>query len=156
MPRPDLSSPLVDVVEWRLRGHDNVRLAGLRGQSPFHPCPGGAWIRQVDPMGELEVSLDAISEGRVDFVFRVPPGRRLEDRVLDVLRVWQAARHGERLEDAVLFQAKHFPDLSFDVLTERKFLLDTRRFSGCPKSRYACTGWKANQHWMRSAWPYPD
>ena len=95
MPRPDLSSPLVEVVEWRLRAHDGERLSGLRGQSPFHPCPGGAWIRQVEPSGELEVSLDAISEGCVDFVFRVPLGRRLEDRVLDVLRVWQAALHGK-------------------------------------------------------------
>ena len=27
----------------------------------------------------------------MDFVFRVPFGRKLEDRVLDALRVWQAA-----------------------------------------------------------------
>ncbi len=94
MPRADLSSPLVDVVEWRLRGHDGARLSGLRGQSPFHPCPGGAWVRAVDQVEDFEISLDAISEGCVDFVFRVPQGRRLEDRVLDVLRVWQAATHG--------------------------------------------------------------
>jgi len=94
MPRADLSSPLVDVVEWRLRAHDGERLSGLRGQSPFHPSPAGASIRMAEPGDELAVRLDTVAEGCVDFVYRVPHARRLEDRVLDVLRVWQAALNG--------------------------------------------------------------
>lgn len=94
MPRPDLSSPVMDVVEWRLRAHDGERLSGLRGQSPFHPSPPGAWIRAADQSDGLVVSVDAVSEGSVDFIYHVPHGRRLEDRVLDALRVWQAALHG--------------------------------------------------------------
>jgi hypothetical protein len=94
IPRPDLSSPAVDVVEWRLRAHDGTRLWGLRGSSPFHPHPKGAAIREVGT-GELpEIDLDAVTEGRVDFVFQVPAGRRLEDRVLDLVRVYQVALHG--------------------------------------------------------------
>jgi hypothetical protein len=94
IPRPDISSPLVDVVDWRLRAHDGELLTGIRGQSPFHPCPKGASIRQAGPDEDLELSIDAISQGCVDFVYRVPPDRRLEDRVLDALRVWQAALNG--------------------------------------------------------------
>ena len=37
--------------------------------------------------------MDAITDGCLDFVYQIPAGRRLEDRVLDVLRVWQVAVH---------------------------------------------------------------
>lgn len=91
LPRPDLSSPLVDVVEWRLRAHDGVRLWGLRGCSPFHPEPRGAWIRETTTCDLPEICIDAVADGCLDFVWQIPAGRRLEDRVLDVLRVWQVA-----------------------------------------------------------------
>jgi hypothetical protein len=91
LPRPDLSSPLVDVVEWRLRAHDGVRLWGLRAGSPFHPQPCGAWIRQTTTCDLPEICMDAITDGCLDFVWLIPAGRRLENRVLDVLRVWQVA-----------------------------------------------------------------
>jgi len=93
VPRPDLSSPLVDVVDWRLRAHDGAKIVGLRGQSPFHPSPRGAQVRQALPDEGLTLCLEAIAEGQADFVYRREPGRRLEDRVLDALRVWQAARN---------------------------------------------------------------
>jgi hypothetical protein len=91
LPRPDLSSGLIDVVEWRLRAHDGTRLWGLRGGSPFHPKANGAWIRQVSSCDLPEICTDAITDGCLDFVWQVPAGRKLEDRVLDVLRVWQVA-----------------------------------------------------------------
>jgi hypothetical protein len=93
LPRPDLSSPLVDVVEWRVRAHDGVRLWGLRAGSPFHPKAEGAWIREASSCDLPEICLDAVTDGCLDFVWQVPAGRRLEDRVLDVLRVWQVAVH---------------------------------------------------------------
>lgn len=93
LPRPDLSSPLVDVVEWRLRAHDGQRLWGLRAGSPFSPEAKGAWIRQVNTCDLPEICMDAIEDGCLDFVWQVPAARRLEDRVLDVLRVWQVAVH---------------------------------------------------------------
>jgi hypothetical protein len=81
----------VDVVEWRLRAHDGVRLWGLRAGSPFHPQPCGAWIRQTTTCDLPEICMDAITDGCLDFVWQIPAGRRLENRVLDVLRVWQVA-----------------------------------------------------------------
>lgn len=90
-PRPDLASPVVEVVEWSLRAHDGTRLWGLKGQSTFHPEPKGVWLREFDGAEAPGVQLEPIYEGCVDFAMQVPPGRRLEDRVLDVLRVWQAA-----------------------------------------------------------------
>jgi hypothetical protein len=90
-PRPDLATPVVEVVEWSLRAHDGTRLWGLKGQSAFHPEPKGVWLREFDSADQPEVWLEPIYDGCVDFAMQVPPGRRLEDRVLDVLRVWQAA-----------------------------------------------------------------
>jgi hypothetical protein len=91
LPRSDLSSPLVDVVEWRLRAHDGVRLWGLRAGSPFHPEAQGAWIRETHSCELPEICMDAVTDGCLDFVWQIPAGRKLEDRVLDVLRVWQVA-----------------------------------------------------------------
>lgn len=91
LPRPDLSSPLMDVVEWRMRAHDGARLWGLRGGCPFHPKPSGAWIREVSSCDLPEICVDSIADGRLEFVWQVPAGRKLEDRVLDVLKVWQVA-----------------------------------------------------------------
>jgi hypothetical protein len=90
-PRPDLSSPIVEVVEWSLRAHDGTRLWGIKGQSSFHPEPNGVWLRQFDSADALSIILEPIYQGSVDFAMQVPAGRRLEDRVLDVVRVWQAA-----------------------------------------------------------------
>ena len=90
-PRPDLASPVVEVVEWSLRAHDGVRLWGLKGVSAFHPEPKAVWLREFDGADDPTVWLEPIYDGCVDFAMQVPPGRRLEDRVLDVLRVWQAA-----------------------------------------------------------------
>ena len=91
VPRPDLSSPLVDIVDWRLRAHDGARIIGQRGQSPFHPSPRGAQIRQVQSGVPLTPYIEAVTEGYADFAYCRDPERRLEDRVLDALRVWQAA-----------------------------------------------------------------
>lgn len=113
IPRADLSGPLADVVEWRLRAHDGTRLWGLRGASHFHPSPRGASIREVAPGILPEVDLAAIGEGLVDFVFQVPAGRRLEDRVLDLVRVYQMALHaGLQPQEIVLVpgDAHHAPD----------------------------------------------
>ena len=95
-PRPDLTTPLVETVEWRLKAHDGTRLRGLKGQSRFHERPKGARLRFV-PSCELPgLDLDTVAEGRLDVVFQMQIGRRLEDRVLDVLRVWQVtASHAD-------------------------------------------------------------
>ena len=91
LPRPDLSSPFVDVIEWRMRGHDGQRLWGLRALSPFHDEPKGVHLREVAATELPSVRLETVVEGQAEFVLQVPAGRRLEDRVLDVLRVVRVA-----------------------------------------------------------------
>lgn len=90
-PRPDLSAPGVEVVEWRLKAHDGQRLWGLRAWSTFHPEPKGACIREVCAAELPTIDRELVAEGKVDFVLQVPAGRRLEDRVLDLVRVYQCA-----------------------------------------------------------------
>ena len=85
----DLSSSRVTVDELRVRTHDGIRLFGLRGLSTFHPHPTGALLRLVGAFERPEICQDTIAEGVAEFVFQVPAGRRLEDRVFDVLRLRQ-------------------------------------------------------------------
>lgn len=98
LPRQDLTSPFADVVEWRMRAHDGVRLWGLRGLNPFRPEPSSALVRAVDITELPQVNLDVLAEGSAEFVYQVPAGRRLEDRVLDLLRVIQLALGTSGLE----------------------------------------------------------
>jgi hypothetical protein len=91
LPRTDLSNAFADVVEWRMRAHDGTRLWGLRALSPFHPDPGGVCVREVAASELPTVRLETVTEGWAEFVLQVPAGRRLEDRVLDLLRVVQVA-----------------------------------------------------------------
>lgn len=79
------------VIEWRMRAHDGQRLWGLRALSPFHSEPKGVHLREVAATELPSVHLDTVVEGQAEFVIQVPAGRRLEDRVLDVLRVVQVA-----------------------------------------------------------------
>lgn len=91
IPRPELSSPFVEVDEFRIRTHDGVRLFGLRAQSRLAPAGTIARIRLVGPSDLPSIDRDAIENGESDFVFQEPAGRKLEDRVLDVLRICQLA-----------------------------------------------------------------
>ena len=89
VPRQDLSGPLAEVLEWRLRAHDGLRLRCLRALSPFHPKPQKAVIRVVSTPDLLIPDPSVLCEGWADVVLCLPQERRLEDRVLDLLRVYQ-------------------------------------------------------------------
>jgi len=90
-PRPDYGRPGIEVAELRLRAHDGERLQALLCR-PCFGCQGDALLVEVceAPCPE-ELDWGAVEEGAVEVLFRYPPGRRLEDRVLDVVRVFQAA-----------------------------------------------------------------
>ena len=91
VPRPDLSSAAVEVAEIRMRTHDGIRLWGMMGRCTLGTKPLPARIRMVGPGESVEVDRGAICEGFCDLVIQEPAGRRLEDRVLDVMRACQTA-----------------------------------------------------------------
>jgi hypothetical protein len=89
IPRPELSSGGIQVDEFRVRAHDGIRLWGLRARSRFGAS--SARVRVVGPSELPRIDSAAVLRGEAEFVFQEPAGRRLEDRVLDVLRVCQLA-----------------------------------------------------------------
>lgn len=114
VPRPELSTPTVEVDEFRIRAHDGIRLFGLRAQSRHSQTPGSIRIRVVGPCELPQVDLAAVDRGTREFVLQLPAGRRLEDRVLDVLRVCQlASNNGGESTNRVSLVAEdreHEPD----------------------------------------------
>lgn len=97
-PRPDLSGRGQDVVEFRVRTHDGQRLRGLFARPTFQNGPWPAHIRSVGHTQEPEIDADLLRSGTAEFVFRESSGRRLEDRVLDVVRVCQLAFQTEGID----------------------------------------------------------
>lgn len=91
VPRPDLSRAGLEVVEFRLKAHDGVRLWGLLSRPGWRGGVRPARIRMVGPAERPMVDTRALDQGYADFIFQEPAGRRLEDRVLDVIRVAQMA-----------------------------------------------------------------
>ncbi len=89
IPRPELSSNGIEVDEFRVRAHDGIRLWGLRARSRFGSH--SARVRVVGPSDLPKIDSAAVLRGEAEFVFQEPAGRRLEDRVLDVLRVCHLA-----------------------------------------------------------------
>jgi len=99
IPRPELSSALIEVDEFRIRAHDGIRLFGLRAQNRLCPGREPARVRVVGPCELPEIDRRAVEAGAVELVYQEPAGRRLEDRVLDVLRVCQLAAENDAIEE---------------------------------------------------------
>jgi hypothetical protein len=99
IPRPELSSPFMEVDEFRVRAHDGVRLYGLRARCRFAGPQRVARIRIVGPSDLPEIDRGAIENGESEFVFQEPAGRKLEDRVLDVLRICRLAAETHAQDD---------------------------------------------------------
>lgn len=98
IPRPDLSAPAVEVEEFRIRAHDGTRLSGLRARTRLPAGRQQARIRIAEEGCDAEIDRGAVCRGAVEFVLRRPADRRLEDRVLDVLRVCELAAADEDLD----------------------------------------------------------
>lgn len=97
-PRPDLSRPGIEVIELRLRAHDGARLTALLSRSAFAGHGEEVHLRACSGLGEIQLDFPAVEMGGTDLVFEYPPERRLEDRVLDVLRVLDAVCSIEGIE----------------------------------------------------------
>lgn len=106
LPRPDLSRPGVEVCELRLRAHDGERLQALLGRPAFGLDQAEVHVRPCEGLAPEALDWHSVEEGESDLIFRFPADRRLEDRVLDVVRMAQALRSLESLAAAHL-QLKH-------------------------------------------------
>jgi len=100
VPRPDLSSPAIDVAEIRIRAHDGIRLWGMTGRCTLGTRLAPARIRLIGADQQLEIDREAVCDGFYDIVIQEPATRRLEDRVLDVMRVCQTASDIEGVDAA--------------------------------------------------------
>lgn len=97
-PRPELSKPGIEVLELRLQAHDEQPIRALLGHSSY--ARRGDHVR-LHPGASLErQDLDwaSLEGGGTDVAVAFAPGRRLEDRVLDVLRVAEAVSSLESVE----------------------------------------------------------
>ncbi len=92
LPRRDLSHTGLEVIEFRVKAHDETPLWGLAGRSTFHRAGYAARVRLRGPAAELSIDEGLVAAGTADVVLQSPAGRRLEDRVLDLLRVTEVAR----------------------------------------------------------------
>lgn len=90
-PRPDLSRPGIEVMELRLRAHDGARLTALLSRSAFAGEGMEVHLRACTGRQGKAPDFPAVEAGGTDLIFEYPAERRLEDRVLDVLRVVDAA-----------------------------------------------------------------
>lgn len=100
VPRPDLSSGACDVQEVRFRAHDGLRLWGLLARCPLFREPQPVRLRRIGPCEAPEIDRRCVEAGSVDWILQVPAGRRLEDRVLDVLRAYEVAESLEGVDPA--------------------------------------------------------
>lgn len=97
-PRPDLCVGGRDVVEFRLRAHDGQAIWGLLARPTLRAGPWPARVRSVGPAALVEVDRAWVEAGGADVVFQELAGRRLEDRVLDVVHVSRMAMHTEGVD----------------------------------------------------------
>ncbi len=106
-PRQDLSSRSVRVEEFRVRAHDGLRLCGLVGKRAMVIGKSQVRLRILPADQPPEIDLPAVRSGMIEYALQLPAGRRLEDRVLDVLRVCElaASRENVRRREVLLFVA---------------------------------------------------
>ena len=111
LPRPDLSGGGRDVVEFRIRAHDGERLWGLLARPTWHSGDRPARVHSVGPAHAPALDWQLTEDGYAELVFQEPAGRRLEDRVLDVLRIWKFATASQGIEGShVALGAPQGPD----------------------------------------------
>lgn len=99
---------MVEVEEFRFRSHDGTRLWGLLGRCALNRDCEPARIRLVDPCERLEVDRKVVESGICEFVLQEQAGRRLEDRVLDVILLFRLVRGFQGVDGTRV--ALHVPD----------------------------------------------
>ncbi len=132
-PRPDLSGGGREVCEFRIRAHDGGRLWGLFARPTWQAGPWPARVRSVGPAVRPRVDTRAVQSGAAEFVFQEPAGRRLSDRVLDVMQVCRVALATKGINAIEVEPPVAGPDACNDELLIAGQLLSSRigsRLSG--------------------------
>lgn len=97
-PRPELCAGGRDVVEFQIRTHDGSSLWGLLVRPTLRAGPWPARVRSLTPSAPMDVDRAWVESGGVELIFEETPGRKLEDRVLDVVHVTRLALHTEGVD----------------------------------------------------------
>lgn len=105
-PRPDLSTPERTVSEFHLRTHDGDHLFALLAQPTGAPKPVPARIRCCGPAEPPELDPRAAREGIAEILVQEVAGRRLEDRVLDMVSTFRVARRTPGLDGSRVMSAE--------------------------------------------------
>ena len=100
VPRPEDSRPGTELLELRLRAHDGERLVALLARMAFGQRCQNVHLHSAPHAEADAIDWGAVENGTTDVVFGFPPQHRLEDRVLDVLRVTRAACEVESVDGA--------------------------------------------------------
>lgn len=105
-PCPELSRPGIDVIELWLRAHDGERLTALLARSAFAGSGLRVQLRSCGDLAQAVIDWGSVERGGSDLVYCHPPGRKLEDRVLDVVRIVEAACSVESIDcEQITFHA---------------------------------------------------
>ena len=86
-PREDLSGLGRRVEEFRMKAHDGQILWGLVSYPTFFKGLRPCRIKAAGPADPVELDPKAAETGVVEILYQVSAGRRLEDRVVDLLRI---------------------------------------------------------------------
>ncbi|MEW6071082.1 MAG: hypothetical protein AB1726_00625 [Planctomycetota bacterium] len=98
LPRPENGRSGTQLLELRLLAHDGERLLALLARQSFARTGCRIRLRPAPVVEAAAVDWPAVGAGLTDVIFAFPPLRRLEDQVLDVLRVAHAACSVESVE----------------------------------------------------------
>lgn len=125
-PRPDLCARGADVTEFRVQVHDSAFLAGLMAQPRQRAGSWPARVRSVESLDDLAIDRQWLAAGGLEVVFLSPPGRRLEDRVMDLVQVTRLIQRSEQRPSRLSFglPGDEMGDefLIIDHLVEKKFI----------------------------------
>ncbi|MFT7486947.1 MAG: hypothetical protein ACI9F9_002804 [Candidatus Paceibacteria bacterium] len=113
-PRPDLSTGGCEIQEIRFQAHDGVRLWGLMGRCSLFRSEQPAVLRIVGACQLPAVDVASVQQGNTEFVIQVPAGRKLEDRVLDALRLAELAANFEQVDPSRVGFAAGEPSMAPD------------------------------------------
>jgi hypothetical protein len=115
-PRNELALPGADASELWLRAHDRTRLRALFARSAVATPRSELLLGIVEDLHGCRFDWDEVADGRPQLLVEGPRDRRLEDRVLDVLRVLGAARELAGLGQAPIALMSRGTDRNRDEL----------------------------------------